>query len=928
MKCYSKILAIAIHLSVDLRISTKLQKNLSNDTQSTKNLATDDGGAAGYGLSGGLQDNGTGLDDLNPEDIESISVLKGGSAALYGMRAAHGVVLITTKKAKNKGTTVSYDGSFTIDNVYNLPKYQNKYGQGYGGSEYDYNNSGDASTESYNQWAIENAFSYVDGAGNGVNDNDDESWGPRMDIGLMIPQYNSPIVNGERQATAWVSHPDNVKDFFVTGHSQSHTISIANKKDNSTSRFSLGYRDQSGTLPNTDEKRYTAKFFGDYNINKYFDLNASIDYTRTESSNLPISGYSTSNPLESLMEWFGRQVDTKDLKAKWNTLDENGNNYNWNHSFHANPYYTMYKNTNPYQRNRIFGKTSLFFKPTDWLKFEGRVGFDYYDTQSSNNITCNTDFPDGYFRQFNRKNSDLNADFIGYFDKSFGQLSVNAVAGANYRDTQYASQTVGDTDKNGLTVPGYFTLANVVGTPLAVSDHAHTRSNSVYAQASLGWASQYYVDLSLRNDWSSTIKPCSFFYPSVSASWIATTTFPSLQSDFLSFLKVRGGLAKIGAATEAYYNKNNYTIQSPSVNGISPIHVGYIYADEKLKPEQVVTEEAGIEAAFMKNRIRTDVSYYHKVTTNQIMTVALPRSTGYTSKRLNAGKVRNDGIELQLSGDLIKNEDGFNWTATLNWSKDKSKVVDLYTDPATGQTLDTYTLGTLWSTYVYAIKGQEWGTIKGGGFTYNTDGSIQVEDGLPVVASNAEIGHVSPDWLSSLDNEFSYKNLSFGFLLAYRKGGDFFSTTSMFASYTGLLDYTAAGDIRENGLIVGQDVLSDKSFENADGTPNTTRVSAQDFYYSYYDNKQLSVYDGSYLKLREAHLTYTFPKAWLLKTKYIKSANFSIVGNNLAILWLSSSNKAHVDPESTFGSDNSGVGLEQNSIPPSRSIGFKLGLTF
>ena len=896
---------------------------VSNDSQSTK--YTDASGAASYGLSGGVQDQGSGLDDINPSDIESISVLKGGSASLYGMRAGHGVILITTKKAKNKGVTVNYDASFTLDQVYNLPNYQNKYGQGSGGGEYEYKNSG--SSTSYNDWAIKNAFCYVDGKGNGKYDNDDESWGPRLDIGLKIPQYNSPIVNGVRQATDWISHPNNVKDFFETGYSQSHSISIASKKENSVSRYSIGYRNQHGTLPNTDESRYSANLYNDFTINKYLEWNGSLEYVRTESKNLPISGYSANNPVQSLMEWFGRQVDTKDLKAKWNTLDENGNRYNWNQSYHVNPYYNMYKNTNPYKRNRLFGKTSLFIKPTDWLKFEARVGYDYWNTETSNRIAYTTDYPNGYYRQFNRNQSDLNADFIGYFNKNFGKLSINALAGANYRDTQYESEVAGDNDGYGLTISELYTLSNVSGSALAISDHTHVRSNSVYAQASLGWADQVYVDMSLRNDWSSTITQ-SFFYPSISASWLITNTFPTLKSDEVTYLKLRGGISKVGSATQAYYNKNNYVIESPSINGVTQTRMAYTYASTNLKPEKVVTTEIGFEGSFFNNRLRTDISGYHKVTSDQIMDMEVSKASGVNSTRINAGKISNDGLEFQLSSDIIKNDDGFNWTATINWSKDKSKVEDLYTDPNSGQELSTYTIGNIWSTYVYAIKGQSWGTLKGAGYTYNSDGSILVSNGLPVLSASTKLGNVTPDWLASLQNEFSYKDFSAGFLLAYRKGGDFFSSTAMFASYTGLLDYTAAGNIRENGLVVGQDVLSNKKFKNADGSANTTRVKAQSFYYSYYNNKQLSVYDGSYLKLREAHITYSVPKTFLLKTKFIKAANFSLVGNNLAILWLSKSNKAHIDPESSFGSDNAGVGLEQNSFPPSRSFGFKLGLTF
>lgn len=250
---------------------------------------------------------GSGLNDINPEDIESISVLKGGSAALYGMRAGNGVILITTKSGKkDKGVQISYDGSFTVDQIYNLPKLQNKYGQGYYGSEFDWKEGGYSDIMSYADFAVEHGFSYYDGMGNGVNDNADESWGPRLDIGLMIPQYNSPVVNGVRQATPWVSHPDNIKDFFETGYSQSHMISLTTSNEKSSTRASLGFRDQKGTTPNTDQKRYSIAINSKMSVNKYLDFDLSANFVRTKSDNLPGTGYSGSNVLQSLLQWHGR----------------------------------------------------------------------------------------------------------------------------------------------------------------------------------------------------------------------------------------------------------------------------------------------------------------------------------------------------------------------------------------------------------------------------------------------------------------------------------------------------------------------------------------------------------------------------------------------------------------------------------------------
>lgn len=875
----------------------------------------------------GNLDLGSGINDINPDDIESISVLKGGSAALYGMRAGNGVVLITTKsgKKKDRGVVVNYDMDFTVDRVSNLPGLQNKYGQGYKGSEYYYNyyvaNKG--YTGSYQDYAVGGAgygFSYVDGMGNGVNDNDDESWGPRLDSGLLIPQYNSPIVNGVRQATPWASNKNNIKDFFETGLSQNHSLSLTSAGEKSTVRASLGYRDQTGTVPNTGLRKVSAQLSATYAFNKYLDFDLSMNYSNSSSDNLIATGYTAGNPMQSILQWFGRQVDMKDLKAKYNTKDENGRPYNWNQAFHVNPYYNVYNNPNIYDRDRLFGKSSIFIKPTDFLKIEGRLGYDTYTNKVDSHILYDTDNPNSWFREMREQNREVNADAIVYYNDRFGKLSVDVLAGANYRDVQYNYSAQG-AGSEGLTIPGLYTMSNVKGTPYTNMDHSHIRSNSVYANASLGWASQVFVDMSVRQDWSSTISE-SFFYPSVSMSWIPTETFKSLQSDVLSFLKIRGGLAKIGNATDAYKTGSYFSAADYTINGESQFYHPTTAPYNNLKPEKVLTKEIGLEAAFLKNRIRFDVALYQKETSDQIMTIEVPRSTGYSYSLINAGKIKNKGIEVQLSGDVIKTKD-FQWTASVNWAKDKSTIEEL----ASG--LDTYTIGSSWSTYLYAVKGESWGSLYGAGFTYDNEGRAVVgANGLPKLTANQKIGDVTPDWVGGFRNEFSYKDFSFGFLLDFRKGGDFFSVTQMFGAYTGILGFTADGDIREKGVVVGQDVLKNMTFVNEDGTPNATRVSAQSFYYSYYSNKQLDVCDGSFIKLREVHLTYKVPANVLKKTKFIKGASVSLIGNNVANLWLSSRNQAKIDPESSTSVRNSGVGYESNSVPPTRSIGFKLGLTF
>jgi len=898
-------------------------------------------------------DFGSGLNDVNPQDIESVTVLKGGAAAaLYGMRAGHGVILITTKsgaKAK-QGISVDYDANFNADQVYGIQRMQNKYGQGYLGDEWFYKEAkADGYTGSYQDFALGGydpgyGFKYVDGLGGGVNDGVDESWGPRLDIGLMIPQFNSPIdASGNYQPTPWVSNPNNLKDLFQTGYSMSHNISLTSNTERANTRLSLGYRDQVGTLPNTDLKRYNANVNSMMKIHEMVDFDLALNYARTESDNLPVTEYNASNPMQSLGQWIGRQVDMKDLKAHWQEDMPNGYPYNWNSNYHNNPYWSLNKNTNSVQKNRVFGKTSLFIKPTDYLKFEGRMGLDYYDSQMNPIITYRSNevmagrgrWDGGWFRLINEKNTEVNLDFIAYFNKYFGELSVNALAGANYRNLRWSRDIIG---ANSLTVPDLFTISNVKGSPYTLMDNSWIRTNSVYASLSLGYQDFIYMDGTFRRDWSSTLRT-PFSYPSISMSFLPLDAF-NIDSDVFTFLKLRASWAQVGSATGAYMIDPYFSAESSTVYGITQYYQARTFPPASLEPEKVETSEVGLEANMFKGRLGFDIALYNKTTTNQILEVAVSKATGYNAMLVNAGNFNNKGIELQLTGTPVKTND-FEWNVTLNWARDKSKINELYTDPNTGEELTSYQIGTQWSTYVQARPGAPWGEIYGTGMLRReSDNAIIVNDGgIPRTQTNMKLGNVTPDWLGGLRNDFTYKDFGFGFLLDMRKGGDIFSVSNMFGAYSGLLEFTALDDFRENGLILGKDFLTDEKFvkvtqlnaediQKSEFVENDIVTGAQDFFESYYSNKELSVYDGSYLKLREAYLSYQLPRNLFSESTFIKGGTVSLVGTNLAILWLHKSNMADLDPENTVTADNSGVGLETTSYPPSRSIGIKLNLKF
>lgn len=709
-------------------------------------------------------DYGSGLNDINPEDIESISVLKGGSAALYGMRAGNGVILITTKSGKNSnGVTISYDMNVTMDRVANLPKFQNLYGQGLYGEEY-YWKYGDHSDLSYQDYAIKYGYDYNTGVGQ-----EDMSWGPRLDVGLKISQFDS---NGEY--VDWVSRPNNVKDFFQTGLTMNHVVSVQAKGERVTTRASLSYRDQKGTIPNTDQKKYSGQLNTDMKLNKYVSFNLSANYTRTESDNLVGQGYGSNNPVVSLVTWAGRQVNMKSLKDNWDQKDAAGNYtyYNWIDQWHMNPYFTVNENTNSYQRDRVFAKSSLFYQPFEWLKFEGRVGVDYYNAKTfERHYYDRGDYPDGAFFQRNTSNTELNADIIGTVNKTFGDFNLSGVVGANYRDLSYETHQIG---AQALTVRGVYTMANASGTVTADMDHSHIRSNSVYANASLGWRNQLYMDVSARNDWSSTIRE-AFFYPSVSLSWIPTASFENLQNDVLTFWKLRGGIAQIGSATSAYRNSYYYYAESSSFNGVSQMYKSFSYPNYNLKPESITTWEIGTEVGLFDDRLHFDLAYYQKQTKDQILSVSTSNVVGFGSMLVNAGRIDNKGVELQVRGDIIRNKkDGFTWSSTLNFAKDKSKVIELYNDPETGKPLlDTYGLGWTWGIATQAKVGEKWGALVGEGFkrvtlddveagraTADQIGAIKLlANGALDKEASKVMGNVTPDFMMGWRHDFTMQKM-------------------------------------------------------------------------------------------------------------------------------------------------------------------------
>jgi TonB-linked SusC/RagA family outer membrane protein len=839
-----------------------------------------------YGSSTGV-DYGNGAGAINPDDVESINVLKGPSAAaLYGSRGANGVVVITTKSGKgSKGIGVSVNSNTTFERPLRLPEWQNEYGQGAAGE-----------------------FSYVDGRGGGINDGVDESWGPRLD-GRLIPQYNSPIVNGVRQATPWIARPDNVKSFFELGKTFTNNFSVTGGNESGDFRLSFTNLDQEGILPNTDYYRRTVSLNAGWNLTPKLNIRATGNYVLDGSDNRQALG------LQFI--WFGRQVDVEDLRDFYTP----GTIYhrNWNDNYFTNPYYQMNLSTRENQKDRLYGNITATYKFTDWLQLMARTGTDFYqDRRKTKNAARlprlgSATLYDSYNEQqvFVRES---NSDFLFNANKSFGSWDVTANLGGNHRSNFYQTNYMGATE---LAIPRVWNMGNSRQRPVTTNYWSEKVINSLYASANLGYKNYLFIDLTARNDWSSALPKGnnSYFYPSVAVSGVLTDMF-NIKSKVLSFAKIRAGYALVGNDTDAYNLINTYDYKDAW--GTTPTLAepnGMLNA--ALKPEITTSFELGAELKFWGNRAGLDVTYYSQESSDQILNVNVSTATGYTSKLLNAGMLTNKGVEVQLNVKPVVTG-SFSWEIGLNWARNRNKVVEL------AEGLDTYQINqgiNIRGMGVEARIGEPYGAFFGQGFLRAPDGSIIYNaQGQPQIDPVRRVlGNFTPDWIGGIQNTFTYKNLSLSSLIDMKIGGDMFSQSVNIGRFTGVLAETVYG--REDG-IVGEGVVNVGTAENPNYVPNTIRLRADEWYHSYYSltNNENTIFDASYVKLREVKLSYMISGKAFKKLPF-RNIGLSLVGRNLLLLH---SKIPHVDPESNFYNDGNLQGIENGQVPSTRSYGFNV----
>lgn len=864
-------------------------------------------------------DYGNGAQDINPDDIASISVLKGPSAsALYGSRGANGVILITTKSGKGqKGIGISYNQSITFETPLRIPKYQNQYGQG-----------------------LNFEFEFLNGSGGGLNDNIDESWGPLLD-GRLIAQHDSPTSSGFRAGdwavrptvenedgdilftdaitpTPWVAQPDNIESFFETGRTVTTNVSFSGSNDLGDFRVSYTDLSNEGILPNTDYNRRTFALNGSYKLHENIKATASVNYVNGFSNNRPNNSYGTEN-IMYLWVWFGRQIDMSSLENYWQPGLEGIQQYNYNYNWHDNPYFTMYENTNSFDKDRVFGNLKLDIDITEDLSLMLRSGTDFSnELRQGRRAYSSQRFAQGQYREDYLFAVETNHDFLLAYNKNIdANFQVSVSAGGNLRNVEDQYRRL---SANSLSVPGIYSLENAAEPLSKTFFDAQKKVHSLYGFANVSYKNMLFFDVTGRNDWSSTLPSSnwSYFYPSASASAVISDMV-QLPTAF-SFVKLRAGWAQVGNDTDAFQLYNTYGFVEPWGDA-SRVTTPTELKEPNLLPELSSSIEFGTDIRLFKGRLGVDLTYYKTNTKNQILSLPVTPTSGFSTRVINAGEIENRGVELMLSATPISLANGFQWNTSINYTRNRGEVLSLMDG------LDEYVMSENYL-QVIAKVGERMGDVYGTGFEEVSDPTseyygqvIHDADGYPITSSELKkLGNYNPDFMVGFHNEFSFKGINLGVLFDWRHGGVVMSRTVLIGGTSGMMDFTVEG--REEGII------SEGVVENEDGSysANTVTLSARDYYWSKYNraNEEVGLYDASYLKLREVTVGYTFPKS-LYSNLPIQSIRLSAVGRNLA-LW---TENPHFDPETlSFNGGTIVPGVEDMATPSSRSMGFNLNIKF
>ena len=865
--------------------------------------------------------------DINPEDIESVTVLKGPAAsALYGIRGQYGVLMITTKKGAKgaKKVTVQLNSAFSVERVGNFIPLQNLYG---GGSSQTWR-------------TLPNGQKYVDMSV-------DESWGPKMD-GTEVRQVFSfyPQDPEFGQLTPFIAHPDNIKDYYETGHNLNNGVTIAGGNENSTFRLSFNDTRIGGVEPNTWLRRNNVGVSAGLDLTKKLNVSTNINYARNNAQR-PFQG--SEYGARYMVQWFQRNVDMERLK---NYQYEDGTFLNWNLNrpnattgqitnfkplYWNNPYFEAYENPSNDSRDRIFGDIGLSYQVLPALKLSGFIRSDMFTQNIDGRVGFGGQetFPGYSVSKY--QNNETNYEFLGQYAKEFGEFSLSGNFGANLytRRYSYLSQaTVG-----GLSSPGFYNIEASINRPLTSNYLLRKEIRSMFGMVSLGYKNTYFLDASLRNDISSALPTNnnSYWYPSVSGSFV----FSELaQWRLLSLGKVRLSYAQAGSDLNPYETTMAYSVGTV-YSGTTPINTLAVpdnLNNPIIKPAFAHSYEAGLDLKFFNNRLGVDFTLYQQRNQDQIIRLDVSGASGYGSATINAGLIENKGIELTLTGTPVKHE-LFSWDASFNLSRNRNKVVELYPG------IDTYTYGsTTYSSvtsYLNSYVGKTFGSLVGQAYQRdpNTGKILLGSNNLPLfTTATHDFGSVIPDMTGGFQNTFRIWKFDLSAMVDYQVGGKFFSRSKMLAVRTGQAEETAA--INDNGKNI-RDPLAEGGGIKVEGIygpgiiKNGTDVSGQEVTayvdpQAYYGVVARRIYedwvvDASYIKLREVRLGYTLDKAMLNWLPFAR-VNLALIARNPAMLWQKA--PKGIDPSEVSTGSQAISWYESGQSNTVRSYGVNLNITF
>ncbi len=869
-------------------------------------------GTSGNGVGG--VDNSNRAIDLNPNDIESLTVLKGPAAtSLYGIRAANGAVIVTTKRGKSGKPRISITSAFTADRVNQLPELQSTYAQG-------------RPVEGVSTWRGPETFEGF-------------SWGPRISTLEFDGDTDYPYDRNGRLVPTGTGNGIAARaydpyTFFVTGNTWDNNISVNGGTDAARYFVSVGYLTQNGVVPNADFQRITARANIDFKISEKITSGISVGYTNSGGNRIQ-RGSNISGVMLGLLRNtptfdIGNGLEGREAADDPSTYQlPDGTQRSYRAGIYDSPYWTVNKNPFEDDVNRIIGNVNVGYQALDWLKFSYKAGIDFYVDRRLSALDVNSaDTPDGAVFTSSQNVTFLNSDALAIISKKLSDdFQLDAVVGHNYFEQNFNTQT-----GTGLAlgIPGLFNFNNA--STLQTSEAISSRKvHGVFADVKLSWRDMLFLNLSARNDWSSTLPKDnnSILYPAVSLGFAFSELLP--QSNGFTYGKLRLSYGEVGNdaplfATDNYFNSvvaggdGFISALSAPINGIGAFELATLAGNNQIVPELTKTFEVGGEFRFLKDRITLDVTYYNSRSEGQIIGVDLSAATGFTSVIQNAGTIENSGIEILLQGTAIMptSADGFRWDIDVNFTSFKNTVTEL------AEGVERIGLAGFTSTSSNVIAGEPYGVIFGSRYRRNDAGQLIVgANGWPLLAStDGPIGDPNPDFLLGIRNTFTWKGISVSALLDIREGGDVWCGTCGILDYFGTSQRSA--DTREITGFVFPGVQEDGSVNTVpvDFANPASVNGVNDFRYVRYGFggvSEDSMFDGSWIRLRELTISYSLPSS-LFSSGFVKGVNFSLTGRNLFLI----TDFPGVDPETNLTGASNGIGLDYFNMPNTKSYGFSV----